>query len=106
MGNGSGIATSYSVVHRCSLVLLWLYLGHRLAAAALIQFLARNFHVGQVRLLKKKKKKKKEEDGVPWWPSGEGFGIITSVAWVQSLAWEFSNAVGTAFPPPKKELLI
>ena len=55
--------------------------------------------------VKKKKKKKKEEDGVPWWPSGEGFGIITSVAWVQSLAWEFSNAVGTAFPPQKKRII-
>lgn len=32
--------------------------------------------------------------GVPWLPSDWGFDIVTAVAWVQSLAWEFLPSVG------------
>lgn len=35
-------------------------------------------------------------DGVFWWPSSYGFGIVTAVA------WKFLPALG-AFPPAKKK---
>ena len=52
-----------------------------------------NLHMLQVWPLKDKKKKKRKKKkitlvGVPWWPSGYGFGIVTTVAQVQSLAQE------------------
>ena len=41
---------------------------------------------------------------VPWWPSGEGFGVVPAVAQVQSLAQELHAT--SAVPPPKKNPLI
>ena len=37
-------------------------------------------------------KRKKKVKGFPWWPNGQGFGIVTAVFWVQSLAWELTSA--------------
>ena len=37
---------------------------------------------------------------VPWWPSGEGPGIVTAVAKFQSLAQALPQAI--SMPPPKK----
>ena len=34
--------------------------------------------------------------GVPCWPSGQGLGIVTAVAQVQTLALEILHAVGMA----------
>ena len=34
--------------------------------------------------------------GVPWWPSGYRSGIVTAVAWVQSLVQELLHAMGVA----------
>lgn len=34
--------------------------------------------------------------GVPWWPSSQGFGVVTAVARVQALARELPRAMGKA----------
>ena len=34
--------------------------------------------------------------GIPWWLSALGSGIVTTVAWAQSLAQELPHAMGTA----------
>lgn len=34
--------------------------------------------------------------GVPWWPSGKGFGIVTAVVQFQSLARELSYDASAA----------
>lgn len=39
---------------------------------------------------------KRLREGVLWWPSGEGSGLVTAVAWVQSSAWELLYASGAA----------
>ena len=38
----------------------------------------------------------KNNQGVPWWPSRQGFGIVTAVAWVQSLAQKLVHAATVA----------
>ena len=50
--------------------------------------------------------------GVPWWPSSQGSGIVTAVAWVaalvrvQILAQEDPHTKGVASTPaPKKPLI-
>ena len=40
--------------------------------------------------------------GVPWWPSSEGSGIVTTMAQVPSLAWERLHATGAAKKKKKK----
>jgi len=57
VGQGSGIAVSYSVGHRCSLALALLWLWHRQAATALIQPLAWELPNAAGVALKRKKKK-------------------------------------------------
>ena len=52
----SGVATSYSVCHRCGLDLALLWLWHRLAAAALIQPLAWELSYAASVAQKRKKK--------------------------------------------------
>ena len=60
MGQGSGVAASYGIGHRCGLdpELLWLW--HRLAAATLIQTLVWELPYGAGAALRKAKKKKKK----------------------------------------------
>ena len=45
---------------------------------------------------------KKLDVRIPHWHSGQGSGIVTAVAWVQSLAQELLHAMGMA--PPKRTL--
>ena len=44
--------------------------------------------------------------GVPWWPSGWGFSVITAVAQVQSLARELLHAAGKAKKKKKRNSII
>ena len=41
----------------------------------------------------------------PWWPSGQGSGVVTAVVWVRYLAWELLHAAGMAKRKVKKKAL-
>lgn len=65
-----------------------------MAAMARVQFLAQEIlHVPGV---PPPKKKGLTHSRVPWWPSVYGFGVVTSVAWIRSLAWELPHAIDMA----------
>ena len=41
----------------------------------------------------------------PWWPSGEGFSVVTAVVWVQSLVWEFACHGHAPTPPTPAKII-
>ena len=49
---------------------------------------------------------KKKKKGVPWWPNGQGPGVVTVVAQVHSLAGELPHAADAAKKKKKDKYLV